>query len=228
MISLEPLGTDVFLPAILVGYEVPEAVSLEQLDAAMPADGAILCVCQQAGGYGMSYPTAIGALLRLAANRGRDGQPPSALVRGLKAMGEDPDMQTLRQYPVLRALVGTHGRPYEPVQLDSLTAYIGRFFDVPALVSGIEAFVRFAPCDPLAVFRGWNVLACRLPEGGPARHVLYTDLPGQHFDDSNASELIRDDARILGADLLREIADVGRRLGFSGRPAAFLLWENCD
>ncbi len=228
MICLEPLGTDVFLPAIVLGHEVPDAVTAEQLDAALPAEGPIVCVHQQAGGYCMSYPTVVGALLRLAANRGRDGQPLDLLVRGLKAMAEDPDMQVLRQHPALLALVYTHGRPYDPRELASLTRHLGRFLDVPAIASGIEAFVRFAPCDLLAVFRGWKVLSCRLPAPDPARAPLYRNLPGQHFDDSNARDLIRDDKRTLGGDLLRELADVGQRLGLRDPPTAFLLWENSD
>ncbi|PCC71360.1 hypothetical protein SAMN02745121_00900 [Nannocystis exedens] len=228
MISLEPLGTGVFLPAILIGYEAPGAVSLEHLNAALPPDGAIVRVFQQAGGDCMSYPTAFGALLRLEANRGRDGGPLDVLVRGLKAMSEDPDMETLRQYPVLRALVGTSGRSYESSELDSLARYLERFFDVPAFVSGLEAFVCFAPCDALEFFGGWNVLTCRLPTHDDARLTIYADTPGHHFDESNASELIRDDIRVFDAERLRAIADLGQRLGLPGRPSAFLSWENCE
>lgn len=33
---------------------------------------------------------------------------------------------------------------------------------------------------------------------------------------------------VVIADLLRGISDAARRLGISGRPSAFLLWENSD
>lgn len=228
MISLEPLGTDVLLPAILVGYELPDTVPDAQLDAVLPANGAVVHVCQQAGGHGMSYPTAFGALLRLAANNGRDGRPLDVLVRGLKAMAEDPDMQTLRQYPALLPLVATHGHPYTRDELASLGDYLGRFIDVPPLVSGIEAWVRFAPCDVLAVFRGWHVLTCRVPVPDGLGPPIYTNLPGHRVDSSNVQLLRRDDIHHFRASVLREITEAARRLGLSGRPTAFLVWENSD
>ena len=41
MISLEPLGTDVLLPAVLVGYELSDGISDEQLDATLPAPAVV-------------------------------------------------------------------------------------------------------------------------------------------------------------------------------------------
>ena len=40
--------------------------------------------------------------------------------------------------------------------------------------------------------------------------------------------LVRDDKRRFGAGLVQEITAIGRKIGLSGRPGVFLLWENSD
>ncbi len=217
MICIEPLGTEVFLPAILIGYELPDAVSDEQLDRLTPQDDRIVEVFQQAGGMCMSYPRAVGTLLRLEANLDRGIRPLGPLVRGLKAMAEDPDMKLLSQFPVLRELVATRGQPYTRAELDRLSAYLGVFLELPPIASGIEAFVRFAACAPTAHFGGWKALRCR-----PCTPTL------RHFESGNTSELRRDDNSVLGGSLMHSIIGLGPQLGLHARPAVFLLWENSD
>jgi hypothetical protein len=94
--AIAPLETGWVLPAFVVGYEVA-AANVE-------APPWIIELQQQAGGYCMSYPTVVGAVLRLEANL--DRMPDGArLLRGLQAMAEDPDWATLRaEFPVLAAL----------------------------------------------------------------------------------------------------------------------------
>lgn len=217
MICIEPLGTGVFLPAILIGYELPGDASDEQLDRLTPQDDRILGVSQQAGGVSMSYPHAVGTLLRLEANLDRGIRPLGELVRGLKAMAEDPDMELLRQFPTLRQLVLTQGEPYGRAELDRLAAYLGRFLELPPIAGGLEAFVRFAPCAALAHFGGWRALRCR-----PASPAI------RHFESGNIPELRRDDASVLDGSLMCSLTGLGPQLGLRSQPAAFLLWENSD
>jgi hypothetical protein len=57
MLRIAPLGTDVFLPAFVVGYELPEGASgafTEGGANAVPLEpGHLLVLDQQAGGYCM-------------------------------------------------------------------------------------------------------------------------------------------------------------------------------
>lgn len=225
MICIELLGTEVFLPAFVVGYELAGDVTHVELDALLPAEGAIVCIDQQAGGLCMSYPSVVGVLLRLVANEAAGERPFGPLVRGLAAMAEDPNMAVLREYPVLLEMVATNGSSYPRAQLERLERYLGQYVQLPAIAGGIEAFIRFAGCDMMRYLRGWRVLTCRI--GGPIESI-YGDLPGFHFDSSNLGGLVLDDERSLDDALLGELTEVGRRLGFGGPPGLFLLWENSD
>src|SRR5687767_3700360 len=118
MLRIEPLGTDVFLPAFVVGYELPvgpaRTFANNVVDRLAPEPGPLLVLDQQAGGYCMRYPSIAGVVLRLEANDGKARAPLKDFIRGLKAMAEDPDLELLEsEFPVLRQLVYTRGNPYE-------------------------------------------------------------------------------------------------------------------
>ncbi|WP_257459537.1 hypothetical protein [Archangium lipolyticum] len=57
----------------------------------------LLRLDQQAGGYCMSYPSVLGAVLRLDANLERGRNDPARAVRGFQAMAEAPDMKLLER-----------------------------------------------------------------------------------------------------------------------------------
>ena len=199
------------LPAILIGD-----VSDEQLERLTAQDDRIVGVSQQARGMSVSYPCAVGTLLRLAANLDRGIRPLGDLVRGLKAMAEDPDTKLLRQFPALRELVLTSGQPYTADELRGLGTYLRSFIDLPPLASGIEAFVRFAPGHPLPRLAGWHALSCRSDDGRT------------RFDSRDIEALTRHDRRTFDGGLLRQIVALGQQVGRSGPPGMFLLWENSD
>src|SRR5437763_312512 len=100
MIHLEPLGTDVVLPAFVVGYELPlPRLNPDQLTG-LPRW--VVTLDQQAGGMCMSYPSVVGVVLRLEANRQQAKKDSEHLIKGLKYMAEDPKVGPLkRDYPVL-------------------------------------------------------------------------------------------------------------------------------
>jgi hypothetical protein len=235
MLRIEPLGTDVFLPAFVVGYEIPDgaagAIADRALDRLPPEPGPLLVLDQQAGGYCMTYPSVAGVVLRLEANDGKARAPLKDLVRGLKAMAEDPDKPLLaREFPVLSELVHTRGDPYDKQDLRQLQSFVQRFIDTPPLESGLEAFVRFGPCDVLSYFGGWNVLSCRLVEPDRRRGSICGDDPPTRYcvEEGNVSDLLCDDRRVLDESLLQSVSHLGRQLGLEGSPRLFLLWENSD
>jgi hypothetical protein len=80
MIPIEPLGTGVILPAVVVGYEFPLPRGDPDRVPGLPEW--ILALDQQAGGLSMRYPSVVGAVLRPAANRGRGGPRFDHLIRG--------------------------------------------------------------------------------------------------------------------------------------------------
>ena len=217
MITIEPLGTGgQILPAFIIGYDVTGNPD-DQLRAAVPeSEGPIVHIYQQAGGYGMSYPGIVGAVLRLEANRERGRRPLDPLIRGFRAMAEDPDMKVLEEYPLLRRMVYTRGGPYSRADLHALGQLLGRYVRVPSILSGIEAFIRFEPCDVLAYFAGWRALSCR---------AVTSELS---FEEVNLNELAREDSTVFASDLIDRIRDVGKRLGRDQPPGLFLLWENSD
>jgi hypothetical protein len=86
---------------------------------------AIVVVEQQAGGVAMSYPVVMGAVLRLEPNRHRGLRDLEPLLRGMRAMAEEPDLKLLeREYKVLRSLVLTSGSAYTESELRTLQDYL--------------------------------------------------------------------------------------------------------
>src|SRR5579859_2864543 len=173
MIHLEPLGTDVILPAFVIGYELPIPESNPDHLPDLPRW--LVTVDQQAGGMCMSYPSVVGAVLRLEANRDRAKKDLGRLIRGLKYMAEDPNVGLLkRDYPVLSRLVATWGGEYPKNDLRDLQNVLSAHVWMPPLASGIEAFIRSEACDPLAYFNGWKMLGCELRDKEGRRGSTYS------------------------------------------------------
>lgn len=225
LIDIEPLGTDVILPGIVLGYELGESAILESI---CPPDAARhIHISQQAGGLAMSYPSVIGLVLRLASNLAelQEGQK---VIRGLKAMAEDPKLSLLkREYPEFARLVLTHGQPYSKEQLDSLSDALRLHMRLPPIESGIEAFVRFEACDLRSYFDGWNVLAASAPAGLAS---IYDPAIADriHIDDSNVRQLSLQDDTCFDSASFASLVALGGVLGSKNCPRAFLLWENSD
>ena len=227
MIHIEPLGTGVILPAFVVGYELPRG----DPDRLRGVPSWVVAVDQQAGGLAMSYPSVVGAVLRLEANADKARKDLTRLVRGFRCMAEDPDLGTLRRdYPVLAGLVLTHGAEYAGRQLRDLENLLSAHLRVPPLRSGIEAFVRHEPCEPLDYFRSWRVLRCAVRCDGPRRGSVYAfpEPSGYYVDDSNLADLDLADDVAYDQERQEELAAFGARLGRAGLPDLFFLWENSD
>ncbi len=220
LLCLSPLGSDVFLPAVLIGWELggfnPDGAALEvaRLD---PAFAPGLRVDQQAGGLSMSYPNAVGLLLRLESNLDRLGPRGGSLICGLRAMAEDPDRELLRtHFQFLDEVTLTRGDDYTVDELAGFDDFLEGFVHFPRLAGGLEAFVRFEACRPLDYWKDWNV-------------AVIEPAPGEPFviDGTHGNAGI-DDSRKLDAALLDELEIWGRTAGAGGPPRAFLLWENSD
>jgi hypothetical protein len=224
MVRIEPLGTGIILPAIVIGYELATADQYQRVER-IECPEWIIAIDHQAGGYCMRYPTLVGAVQRLADNTEQGHDHPEFLVRGFQAMAEDPDLQLLRrQYPVLQQLVYTQGEEYTDSQLRLLESLLERFFHLPRFTGGCEAFLRFEPCDPAEVFREWRVLQA-IPTPG-----LRQDGPNQRslqIDDHNLQEVMLSASTRFDREKLREVEGLRASLGAGGL-GAFFLWENSD
>jgi hypothetical protein len=233
MLRIEPLGTGLFLPAFVVGYELPYGADNDGANSAldrMPPDENLLVLDQQAGGYCMRYPSVAGAVLRLEANDGNGRRPFRDLVRGFRLMAEDPDLAALEaEFPTLRDLVYTVGDAYTTAQLHRIRSFVRRFVELPAVESGIEAFVRLEPCDALYYFGGWQVLSCGLGELA-RRRGAYLGEPSTCYrvEQGNVSDLVCTDSAVLDEELLARVTSLGAEIGRDGPPRVFLLWENSD
>ncbi len=225
MIRIEPLGTGIVLPAVAVGYEIASIEQDQQVEGFDESPGYIITLDQQAGGYCMRYPSVVGVVLRLADNPNRCRGDLDYVVRGFRAMAEDPDVTLLRrEYPVLHELVYTRGEDYTDRQLEQLARFLAQFFDVPAFESGCEAFVRFERCDVCSVFGGWRAMQVA---PSPDLRRLYPGLQAVHVDDSNIHGVTFSADTMFGLATRNEIEAIGTRIGAEG-PRAFLLWENSD
>jgi hypothetical protein len=231
MLHIEPLGTNVILPAFVVGYELGvDAASEDAILDAHPCDaGSLVVLEQQAGGYCMSYPRVAGVVLRLDANRDHAHGPLAVAIRGFKAMAEDPHVSLLdAEYPALRQLVYTLGDPYAADDLHRLEAFLRRFLHVPNLRDGIEAFVRFESCDVMQYVSDWRVMSYQLrPDHGPS---LYANMPPNRYavEEGNISDLLLADDERFDDAMLQRLNSFGKQLRRTDPPSLFFLWENSD
>jgi hypothetical protein len=179
----------------------------------------------------MSYPSVVGAMLRLEANLERGKENLAHLVRRLKCMAEDPKRGILkRDYPVLSRLVATWGTEYSPEQLRDLGDFLSANIRMPPLQKGIEAFIRCADCDPLGYFDGWKMLGCAVRRDGSSRGSIYS-LDESHcyyVDDSNLPDLILTDEDDFGSEAMGVLEKIASACGTNDRPGIFVLWENAD
>lgn len=216
--SVFPLGSGPMMPALLLGYELtgpagtPEDPRWDAFRPQLPRW--LVHVAQQAGGYAMRYPEALGALFRLEANAAFARVDPTHLVRGFHLMAEDPRYGLLeREYPELRALCGTWGDPYDPAALQGLNDVLGRYFRLPRPVSGYEAFVRFESADALDFVAKWRMVHVR---------------EGVHLLEDGSTVGTWSDGGAFGPDEMRLLREVAGMLGQAAEPTMFLLWENSD
>ena len=227
MIRIEPLGTDHILPAILVGFELSSADD-QIIDHLSDAPPWLIAMDQQAGGMAMSYPCAVGAVLRLDANSKHAICDPAPLIRGFKLMAEDSKVGILQnEYPVLSRLVGTWGKDYSAQEIKQLDDYTRRFFLIPQLRSGLETFVRSEPCDPLDYFAGWSALSVQIPSDKPVRTV-YKDQTAFHVDDSNVGDVILSDECRFDDSSMAFLLELSMKLARRPDLCAILMWENSD
>jgi hypothetical protein len=225
LIHIEPLGCGSILPAFVVGYALEDDDELDALDVTP----SIVVFEQQAGGVAMSYPVVMGSMLRLEPNRHRGLRDLEPLLRGLRAMAEEPDLSLLeREYKVLRSLVLTSGSAYTQSELQSLQDYLSGYLALPALAHGLEAFVQHAACDPRDYFAQWGVMSCTLAEENKRQGSIYRS-SGAHYtiDESNLADIRFDDSRTL-ADSWQDIERLGRQLQRTDPAQLFFLWENSD
>lgn len=222
MLRIEPLGTDVVLPALFLGFN--ESVGDH---SARPLDGLehAVAIDQQAGGLAMSYPSAVGYLLRLSDNMDIAFQDPTDVIRGFRAMAEDPKLGVLsRDYPALRPLAATRGDLIPKEDLAALDRCLSQYFALPRLESGLEAFLQFAECNLAEYFVGWQAAKPTLARE-PRR--LYGPTQDTYIDGSNVSCIDWSETVLIDAGLLHDLSLLGTKEQL-GPPQAFLLWENSD
>ncbi|MEO0600608.1 MAG: hypothetical protein AAF211_04175 [Myxococcota bacterium] len=203
-IPMDPLGTGPLMPAVVVGWRIPDESDLD--DVAAPRWVFDLLV--QAGGYNMRYPRLLGAVLRLEANAGQALRSPRPLVQLFHDMAEDPRVERLPS--AVRGLWDTWGKDYGRAELDVLSARLRRYFVLPPAVAGLEACVTL---DPRAGFEdvvGWTKVEARgAVESIEDRSDTWFD--GEPFTHQDAETLLR-------------LAD-----GVVEMPLSlFLVWENSD
>lgn len=225
MVEIEPLGTTILLPAFVLGFELPEDQTVhERLQRWRDSPDWIALYMQQAGGMAMFYPCVAGATLRFSDNVDRIREA-AFVIRGFQAMAEDPDYAVLaRDYPALRRLTGTWGKACNSQELHSLQQFLGRFVDTPAVESGYEAFVRFAPCDLLHYFLEWRMLQIHV---GSQMREIYRDQPCPVLEPGNFCDTQLSSDLVFNSNRLRDLDALGELIGQS-QPRLFLLWENCD
>jgi hypothetical protein len=230
LISLEPLGTNVFLPGVLLGWELDSELRqrIEQFRDAPPW---FFHVVQQAGGLCMSYPECAGMLLRFEGNKKGSLHNADRLIRGFRFMAEDPNLGVLeREYPILRDLVCTRGDAYPLDTLRTLDEFLADFIRLPALESGIEAFLRFRQCNVLEYFADWKALESHLRPESERVGSAYSrnETIVYYVEEANRNDVTRVEELAINEASLANLAACGYNLGLSNPVRAYLLWENSD
>lgn len=176
------------LPALVVGW---------QTGASLAAPAPLLTLDHQAGGFAITHhPRLVGRLLPFGANLDRLGPCAGRLHCALTLLGDAGGL-----FPAVDAVTGTRGGPLGGglVALERLVRE--HLPALPALVDGVEAFVRLAPSD-LGWLAGWRCVT-----EGP---------------------LGLEEGPALDGAGLEALAAWGRDAGLAGPPGAWLIWANCD
>lgn len=196
------------------------------VEQAQGIPGWLTLLSPQVGGYGMSYPQLLGAVLRLDTQCEKGMPALRPLIRALRAMGEDLDRAALRgEFPTLLPLMLTSGNPYTPKELQTLHEFMKPYLELPPFDQGIEALLRVLPTDPVALVGDWSVLSC---EVRPGRTHRYTSKPPPYIvDDSNIGDLILTE-NLHYRSVHETLMEVGRWLHKPPPPRLWLLWENSD
>jgi hypothetical protein len=205
------LGTQVVLPAFVVGFEVHDGHEVPD-DLDVPPW--VLWLEQQAGGASKLQFDLVGAVLRLEANLDRSTASTPYLSRGLKAAGESPNHVVLREYPQLKWIAPTRGDAYDQAALEQLHGFVTQGVLCPPFETGMEALLRCVPADPLRYFRGFQALVAWPRAGAPVPAAAPPALSDLELRD----DLIFDEAAV------EALMDVGRQL--HQPPRIHFLWEN--
>ncbi len=230
MIYIEPLGTPSILPAIMVGYEL-KGQAPGPINMIPDLPDWLVTLDLQAGGYAVQQLKVAGVVLRLASNIDKGTAEFSKLIAGFDAMAEAPNMVVLSEhYPVLHKLCLTTGQLYDSAQLIALHDLITQSLTVPKLESGVEAFVRFVDCDPLAFFAGFSALSFELASQYYINHPGC--LPANYARHADVGELEVTSDVIFSAAIIEQLKSFAQRFLMSERaassPRCFLLWQNSD
>lgn len=232
IIEIEPLGTEILLPAIVIGYEIDfcfEDLPLGDLPDHPPW---ILSIFHQAGGYCMCNPGYVGLVLRLTANIDKSPANLPFLIQGFQAMAEDPRIGVLkRKYPVLHSMVATWGQNYSPQELTRFSAFLADYLNLPAIERGIEALIQFVSCDPLEYFSGWKILSVTIDKRSAPASLYQFESPQTtvyHLDSIPPQGLILADDTQVSEGTMSQLIEFGKKLGIETPPRVFLLWENSD
>lgn len=176
------------LPAFVLGWETRGVET-------PPAP--LLRLDHQAGGFAITHhPTFVGRVLPLSVNLDRLGPVAGRLHCALTLLDEAGGL-----FPAVDAVTGTRGGPLGG-GLVALERFVREHLPgLPALVEGVEAFVRLAPTDS-AWLLGWRCVT-----QGP---------------------LGLEEGPALDAAGLDALAGWGRGAGLAGPPGVWLIWTNCD
>lgn len=233
IIEIEPLGTEILLPAIAIGYEIDfcfEDLPLGDLPDHPPW---ILSIFHQAGGYCMCNPNYVGLVLRLTANIDKSPANLPFLIQGFQAMAEDPRIRILkRDYRLLHSMLFTVGQEYTAQILKQFSEFMANYLNLPAIERGIEALIQFVSCDPLEYFAGWKILSLQLKDNETALGSIYHFESPQttvyHLDSIPPQGLILADDTEVSEGTMSQLLEFGKKLGIETPPRVFLLWENSD
>lgn len=221
MITIEPLGMHVVLPAFVIGYEYSDTFveKAQQISNGKTPDW-LFDIDHQFGGYWTFLGRVVGAVLRLEANRDKGITDLSPLIRGIKAMSEDGDRTILKDYPLLDQMAYTYGTTYSAEELKAFEDYLSGYLRIPPIQSGKEAYIMHVQCNPLDYFAGWKVMSCRVnPEGNPRTY----------FDEFSRDEIEFFDEVVYGESVQNYLNEAARDGIFKlPHPRVFLLWENSD
>lgn len=202
------------VPCIVVGYE--------DVDVTAEAAHDMIALHAQAGGLSCAQMRAVGYVLRIAAAAEFARSDPWPLVRAFQDISDDRTHTTGPSDDVGFA-GGTSGEPLNKEILAQLDAVLAKYFRLPPLDSGIEAFARFDVVDVLAYFEDWPLWTIAARDGSEESRWVedYGSTP-------IAESYVATDALRFAPAHVARLQTLARTMRIEQPVRAFLVWGNSD
>lgn len=201
------------MPCIVIGFEGIKANDCN--------DHHVISIDVQCGGLSCNQRSAAGFVLRLAAAQEFARVDPWPLVRAFQDASDDRTWSDGLSDNVHFAS-DTSGEPLSPDLLAELDIVMARYFRLPPLAGGIEAFAHFDVVDVLSFFEDWPVWSLTPRDGSTECRYI------EDYDYGSIADYVVEDVERFGRTHVERLQAMARDLAIDAPVRAYLIWGNSD